>query len=921
MTKTFIMKLKLLCSIICGIFMGFSSLLYAQATEVATEVRDLSGHGASVTDVYFRHIDNRAWLDTENNKTIKSPIERVRVLSPYEAKVAIVGKFNFVPLDNLLKTGDFVRVPLPSNVTLITKTYEIYDSKGNVIGHIVADNTKNYITFVFNPKIEYRTNVEGNFSIGAVLKAPVGDTTVTLDKGPLQEYSYINDQRTNIYRGGDSVTITNIYKPSDVKDKDDAPCQDFWDVRGEGTGIDEHLTWTMNFNMNKYSVSASSQVLNITNKDYGTKKVIFKLFGNAISSKYENRQSFLPFIRDSFEFYEANVADGSIIGDKLKLFTDATEFANYTGTEQAGLITFNKSDYEVTIELKHGVGTKAYKVVYKTDNPADATYVGSKVMVNVDGQDTNYRAEGCEDNQNYYFNVIPTSLPLGVDANTDWANRLFMTKYKKEEENGAILPAERVSFTLNKFVAGSDTEIDTAFPTITLTTDAKGKAKSTKLSAGKYILKETILPKGGGYMPYVEKFEVIENNEEPILKTIINTKERISYSFSGTGFRKYFPNLPAGSQYPEVSLNVKVTYAKDKDKKIITNPTVINIPVTIPAGTLEEGKNYVDFEPLKNIIKYDEYGNELKNTYQLIFEITEPTPPAGYTPEYNYGNNPIWIANYKEEANNTIQIYKYLDGNSSKAGEGAIFTIEKLDASGAVDTSFAKVTLTTGANGFAISETLTAGDYLLKEIRPANQIYTKSKPNPDPKATPEVEYKYEIEGGVYKISDEYRKGVKVTIVDGKTNLIKVNNESVPYGVWTRKGKKIWKGAKSVATKPEVRLRVKLTYKPNKNDAEGNPYPESVRILKPIIAAGTPTTDKDGNEEVEFEYRIPNIDFYGNNYTSAPEVAIEEENIPGYKSEVDDSTYKIDKIIKVINTLAPPVVRVNPNLRMRISEDH
>ena len=919
MTKTFIMKLKLLCSIICGIFMGFSSLLYAQATEVATEVRDLSGHGASVTDVYFRHIDNRAWLDTENNKTIKSPIERVRVLSPYEAKVAIVGKFNFVPLDNLLKTGDFVRVPLPSNVTLITKTYEIYDSKGNVIGHIVADNTKNYITFVFNPKIEYRTNVEGNFSIGAVLKAPVGDTTVTLDKGPLQEYSYINDQRTNIYRGGDSVTITNIYKPSDVKDKDDAPCQDFWDVRGEGTGIDEHLTWTMNFNMNKYSVSASSQVLNITNKDYGTKKVIFKLFGNEIATGYKNRQSFFPFIRNSFELYETNVADGSIIGNKLQLFTDATEFANYTGTEQAGLITFNKSDYEVTIELKHGVGTKAYKVVYKTDNPADATYVGSKVMVNVDGQDINYKSEGCEDNINYYFSVIPTSLPLGVDANTDWANRLFLTKYK-EEENGAILPAERVSFTLNKFVAGSDTEIDTAFRTITLTTDAKGKAKSEKLSEGKYILKETILPKGGGYMPYVETFEVIKDNEEPILKAIVNTKKRISYSFSGTGFRKYFPNLPAGSQYPEVSLNVKVTYAKDKNNNNITNPTVINIPVTIPAGTLEEGKNYVDFEPLKNIILYDEYGNKLEDIGQLIFEITEPTPPVGYAPEYNYGNNSMWIANYKEEVN-TIQIYKYLDGNSSEAGEGAKFTIEKLDASGVVDTSFTKVTLTTGANGFAISETLTAGDYLLKEIRPANQIYTKFKPNPDPKATAEVEYKYEIEGGVYKISDEYRKGVKVTIVDGKTNLIKVNNESVPYGVWTRKGKKIWKGAKSVATKPEVRLRVKLTYKPNKNDAEGNPYPESVRILKPIIAAGTPTTDKDGNEEVEFEYRIPNIDFYGNNYTSAPEVAIEEENIPGYKSEVDDSTYKIDKIIKVINTLAPPVVRVNPNLRMRISEDH
>ena len=913
MTKIFVMKLKLLCRIICGIFMGFSSLLYAQATEIATEERDLSSNGASVTDVYFRHIDNQAWLDTEHNKTVKSPIERVKVFEPYEEKVAIVGKFNFVPLDQLLKKGDFVRVPVPSNVTLITRNYEIKDSSDNVIGHIVADKTKNYITFVFNPKIEYRTNVKGNFSIGAVLKAPVGDTTITLDKGPLKEYSYIDDLKTNIYRGGNSVTITNIYQPSNVEDKDDAPCQYFWKVRGEGTSIDEHLTWTMYFNMNKYFSSATVYYDDIINKDYGSKKVIFKLFGNAISLEYENRQSFLPFIRDSFEFYEANVANGSIIGDKLKLFTDATEFANYTGTAQAGLITFNKSDYEVTIELKHGVGTKAYKVVYKTDNPADATYVGSKAMVNVDGQDINRKSEGCENNRNSFFSVIPTSLPLGVDANTDWANRLFITKYK-EEEKGAILPAERVSFTLNKFVAGSDTEIDTAFPTITLTTDAKGKAKSEKLSAGKYILKETILPKGGGYMPYVETFEVIENNEEPILKTIVNTKK--TTSFSKTEFRKYFPNLPAGSQYPEVSLNVKVTYAKDKDKKIITNPTVINIPVTIPAGTLEEGKNYVPFIPLKNIIEYDEYGNELDNTGQLIFEITEPTPPAGYTPEYNYGNNPIWIANYKEEANNTIQIYKYLDGNSSKAGEGAIFTIEKLDASGAVDTSFAKVTLTTGANGFAISETLTAGDYLLKEIRPANQIYTKFKPNPDPKAIREVEYKYEIEGGVYKISDEYRKGVKVTIVDGKTNLIKLNNQSVSYGSWTLKGKKIWKGAKSVATKPEVRLRVKLTYKPNKNDADGNPYPESVRILKPIIAAGTPTTtDKDGNEEVEFEYRIPTIDFYGNNYTSYPEVAIEEENIPGYKSEIDNT----NKVI--INTLAPPVVRVNPNLRMRISEDH
>ena len=269
MTKTFIMKLKLLCRIICGIFMGFSSLVYAQGTEIATEERDLSSNGASVTDVYFRHIDNQAWLDTENNKTVKSPIERVRVLSPYDEKVAIVGKFNFVPLDHLLKPGDFVRVPLPSHVTLITRNYEIKDSNDNVIGHIVADNTKNYITFVFNRKIEYRTNVEGNFSIGAVLNAPVGDTPVTLDKGLLQEYSYLNDPKTTIYRGGNSVTITNVYQPSNVKEKED-PCQYFWQLRGKGTSIDEHLTWTMNFNMNKYYLSATVYNNDITNKDYGT---------------------------------------------------------------------------------------------------------------------------------------------------------------------------------------------------------------------------------------------------------------------------------------------------------------------------------------------------------------------------------------------------------------------------------------------------------------------------------------------------------------------------------------------------------------------------------------------------------------------------------------------------------------------------
>ena len=194
------MKQKLLYRIICGIFVWLSGLLFAQTSEVATETRDLSANGASVTDIYFRHIDNYAWL--EKGKTIKDPIEKVYTPSPFKQRVAIVGKFNFRPLGELLKTGDFVRVPLPSNVTLITKTYEIYDSKGNVIGHVVADETKDYLTFVFNSKIENRTNVEGNFSIGATLNAPMGETEVTLDKGPLKEYSYINDPKTTIYRGG-----------------------------------------------------------------------------------------------------------------------------------------------------------------------------------------------------------------------------------------------------------------------------------------------------------------------------------------------------------------------------------------------------------------------------------------------------------------------------------------------------------------------------------------------------------------------------------------------------------------------------------------------------------------------------------------------------------------------------------------------
>ena len=115
---------------------------------------------------------------------------------------------------------------------------------------------------------------------------------------------------------------------------------------------------------------------------------------------------------------------------------------------------------------------------------------------------------------------------MGAGANTDWANRLRITKYK----NGKIYDrAQGVEFTLNKLVEGSNTEIDTTFPTITLVTDADGRADSPKLGVGKYILKETKWPKGG-YEPVTEIFDVVEGNTAPIVKNINNGIPLISYS-------------------------------------------------------------------------------------------------------------------------------------------------------------------------------------------------------------------------------------------------------------------------------------------------------------------------------------------------------------------------------------------------------
>ena len=481
------MKQKLLYRIICGIFVWLSGLLFAQTSEVATETRDLSANGASVTDIYFRYIDNYTRL--EEGKTIKDPIEKVSTPSPFKQRVAIVGKFNFRPLDNLLKTGDFVRVPLPSNVTLITKTYEIYDSKGNVIGHIVADETKDYLTFVFNPKIEHRTNVEGNFSIGATLNAPIGETEVTLDKGPLKEYSYINDPKTTIYRGGNSVNITNTYQPptpgSDgQKNSDNLNCYNYWALTGLGNSFDKYLNWTFWFNTKGYFNESGIKIYNLISQDYGNKKVKLEVAGDY----YYGVITYEPFIPGTFELYEVNPDGGAVIGNKLTLFTDATAFESYKGTEQAGYITFDKNNFYVSVELKYGAGTKAYKLTYNTKSPADGTSVFGSAIVNVDGKNINLYPASCNKDSHYFGGGAISPLPLGAGANADWANRLRIIKYK----NGKIYDkAQGVEFTLNKLVEGSNTWIDNTFPTITLVTDAEGRADSPKLGVGKYILKET----------------------------------------------------------------------------------------------------------------------------------------------------------------------------------------------------------------------------------------------------------------------------------------------------------------------------------------------------------------------------------------------------------------------------------------------
>ena len=324
-------------------------------------------------------------------------------------------------------------------------------------------------------------------------------------------------------------------------------------------------------------------------------------------------------------------------------------------------------------------------------------------------------------------------------------------------------------------------------------------------------------------------------------------------AYSGD-FRKYWPQLPAEGGYPAVSLVAKLTYARKADGTAIPNPTVIEWPVNLPAGKLEAGKNYVQFNTISVPI-LDDNGNKLTTQGQLDIEFSEPNPPAGYIAVPNYLGQSTYIANYKGDYANKVQIYKYLNGDSNKAGEGAKFTIEKLDASGAVDASFTKVTLTTGADGFVLTEKLSAGKYIIKEIQPAK--------------------------GGYMISDEYRNGVEFTINDGEFKYMSINN--VYGGHSTNWTSKIWTYATGINPKPKVKFNFTMTYTPTNTDADGNLYPQTIRKQEIVFEEGTEYPDKSyGNETRYFTYNVPYYDDYGNRVNAV--VTATEDEIEGFNSK-------------------------------------
>ena len=390
---------------------------------------------------------------------------------------------------------------------------------------------------------------------------------------------------------------------------------------------------------------------------------------------------------------------------------------------------------------------------------------------------------------------------------------------------------------------------------MTLTTDSEGKANTRKLEAGRYILKET-KPKPGGYTPVTNIFEIKEGDTNVIIKNFNN-----SINTQGlTGLlRKYWLNVENEAEYPAISLIAKVTYANLPDGTPISNPTVRYIPIEVAAGRLAANKNYVEITPW--FPDHDDYGNYfyqdaakgylLQN--QITFELSEPNPPAGYAAIPNYDNNPNYIGNIKGNYNNKVIVYKYLDYNENKPGEGAIFTIEKLNADGNVDTSFTKITLTTGADGFATSEELPVGNYVIKETKPAN--------------------------GGYIIDETYKKGVTFSIVNGEARRFSVNNIH-GSGINVTETK-VWIDTEHITTKPEVKVNITLTYTPTNLDPDGNPYPQTIRKTSAIIPKGATTTVLYGRETVKFTYFAPYYDDYGNKLNA--KVTITEEDVEGFSS--------------------------------------
>lgn len=811
---------KLLFRFILSVFLSISYLLSAQASLQ----RDLTSEGAVISDAYYRHIGSDPWLP--KNTRMSDPVKQVNTTT---TPVAIIGKFNFKTLGDL-RPGDFVKVPIPNGAELITHTYEVIDGNYGLIGHIIANKDNSYYTFVFNKKIDNLTNVIGNFQVGINLKTPNDNNTFTLPQGDLRSYTYNN--------GTTSYDIQKL----DTKNEDsnNNGCGRYYTLsKVPTTSLDNFLQWKANFN---------NPLKNNLINDYGNSKVVLKILGNVGLEGVSDIQSYMPHLTDSFKLYEIENGNETAI----TLFTNETDFNNYTGTAQAGLLTFEKNNFIANIKFAKPVGNKGYKVEYKSATPADGSYVGNYLQIEVDGSFINLYDTQCSDKSEGFGSLTTAPFPLNSGSSSDWANRVRITKYL----NGDISEkGDGVVFTLNKFAKGSDTEFDSSFPTLTLTTDSEGKANTSKLKTGRYILKET-KPKPGGYTPVTNIFEIKEGDTNVIIKNFNN-----SINTQGlTGLlRKYWLNVENEAEYPAISLIAKVTYANLPDGTPISNPTVRYIPIEVAAGRLAANKNYVEITPW--FPDHDDYGNYfyqdaakgylLQN--QITFELSEPNPPAGYAAIPNYDNNPNYIGNIKGNYNNKVIIYKYLDYNKNKPGEGAIFTIEKLNADGNVDTSFTKITLTTRADGFATSEALPVGNYVIKETKPAN--------------------------GGYIIDETYKKGVTFSIVNGEARRFSVNNIH-GSGINVTETK-VWIDTEHITTKPEVKVNITLTYTPTNLDPDGNPYPQTIRKTSAIIPKGATTTVLYGRETVKFTYFAPYYDDYGNKLNA--KVTITEEDVEGFSS--------------------------------------